>query len=132
MRSLDDYDYEVHEMEKEGELKVKLLLSFKSMTLVINRLVEETREITDKYPKSELLKIWCSDMLIFFILFFASYNALFIATVPFMFFYGYVLISIGKAWKGFGYKKSQYVLMTIGALIVLLAISVGLRMLLFK
>ncbi len=126
MRSMDDYDDEVR-YQRDEKLKVGVLFSFKSMSLIIGRIVEETKEIDDKYPKSELLKIWGCAMGMFFVLFLFSYSGLIAATVPFMMFYGYVLIQIVGAWKRFKYPKAQIIWGTIGALLAELAVALLLQ-----
>jgi len=101
----DDIDEELKRNEK---IKVGLLLSFKSMTLVIERLVMETRECDDKYPKKELLKIWASITAIFTVLFTFSYSVFMIVTVLFIGFYGYAFYQLAKAWNSFKYSKLQF------------------------
>lgn len=120
------------ELQRDEKLKVGLLLSFKSMSLVIQRIEEETREWDDKYPKSELLKIWGSTMVILLFLFTFSYSALIVATGLFFFFYGYVLLQLGKAWKRFKYSAAFYWGITIPALILVLILGINLQTLIFK
>lgn len=116
----DDIDEELKRNEK---IKVGLLLSFKSMTLVLERFVQETRECDDKYPKNELLKIWGSIMAIFAVLFSFSYSVFMIVTVLFLGFYGYAFIQLAKAWSSFRYSKLQFWGMTLLAIAVDLAIA---------
>lgn len=116
----EEYD---GELLKEEKIKVDVLFSFKSMTLVLNRIIEETREYDDKYPKSELLKIWASALGVLFFLFLFSYNILICATGLFIFFYGFVLIQVYKAWKRFKYPGGKYWLMTVLALAVEFALA---------
>jgi hypothetical protein len=124
----DDIDEELKRNEK---IKVGLLLSFKSMSLVIERLATETREVDDKYPKNELLKIWGSIMAIFALLFSFSYSIFMIVTVLFLGFYGYAFFQLAKAWNSFKYSKLQFWGMTLLAIAVDLAIAVFVQGVLF-
>lgn len=129
MRGIDAYDAEVA-YGKNDRLKVGILFSFKSMSLITERLVEETREYDDKYPKSELLKIWGCAMMMMFLLFLFSYKLFLMATLPFMFFYGYALMRVFKAWKRFHYQKGGLMAATIIGLILEFAAGIGLQTLL--
>lgn len=129
MRGIDAYDAEVA-YGKNDRLKVGILFSFKSMSLITERLVEETREYDDKYPKSELLKIWGCAMMMMFLLFLFSYKLFLMATLPCMFFYGYALMRVFKAWKRFHYQKGGLMAATIIGLILEFAAGIGLQTLL--
>lgn len=129
MRGIDAYDAEVA-YGKNDRLKVGILFSFKSMSLITERLVEETGEYDDKYPKSELLKIWGCAMMMMFLLFLFSYKLFLMATLPFMFFYGYALMRVFKAWKRFHYQKGGLMAATIIGLILEFAAGIGLQTLL--
>ena len=124
----DDIDEELKRSEK---IKVGLLLSFKSMTLVLERLTLETREVDDKYPKNELLKIWGSIMAIFAVLFSFSYSVFMIVTVLFLGFYGYAFFQLAKAWNSFKYSKVQFWAMSLVGIAVDLGIAVLVQGLLF-
>lgn len=126
MRGIDAYDAEVA-YAKDNRLKVGILFSFKSMSLIVERLVEETKEYDDKYPKSELLKIWAYAMMMLFFLFLFSYKLFLMATLPFMFFYGYALLRILKAWKRFHYKRGGLLLATVIGVIIEFAVGIGLQ-----
>lgn len=116
----DDIDVELQNCQK---LKVGFLLSFKSMTLALERLVQETRESDDKYPKSEFLKIWASIMLVFTVLLIFTYSVFAIATLLFMFFYGYAFFQLCRAWNSFKYSKFMFWGMTLAGIVVSVLIS---------
>ena len=59
----DDNDEELKRNEK---IKVGFMFSFKGMSHVVRQIEETTKEWDDKYPKTELLKIWANVMLLFF------------------------------------------------------------------
>lgn len=101
------------ELKNEEEIEVGFCLKFKTMTILIDRIVEEIKEYDEKHPKNELINLFFNDLFILFILVVFSYNVLMIATVFFMLFYGYILIQLGKAWKRFRYPMWQYISMTI-------------------
>ena len=126
MRGIDAYDSEVA-YGKDNRLKVGILFSFKSMSLITQRLVEETKDYDDNYPKSELLKIWGCAMMMLFFLFLFSYKLFLMATLPFMFFYAYALMHVFKAWKRFHYKRGGLMLATVVGVILLLAAGIGLQ-----
>lgn len=124
----DEFD---EELKREERLKVGVLLSFKSMTLVLDRLIEETRECDDKYPKNELLKIWASIMAVFTVLFTFTYSVFAIVTVLFLFFYGYAFVKLVKAWNSFRYSKPMFWGITVLAIAVALLVSNLFRGLIF-
>lgn len=131
MAHVDDYDSEAQYL-KDHQLKVGFHLSFKVMSQLLDKLVDETGEVTDKYPKSELLKLWGTVMGIFFILFLLSSGLLILAVLLFYFFYGFVLVKIMKVWKNFKYKLWQIILMTVGGLGVEFALATLIRTLILK
>ncbi len=120
------FDEELMQMEKE-KIEVGVMFSYKSMSAVIERIANETREWDDKHPKRDLLKIWTNLLPIFFVLFLFSYNVMIIATGIFYFFYGYILIQLFGVWRRFHYSKLQFWGMTVGALSALFAIAWFLR-----
>lgn len=124
----DDID---EELKKEEEIEVGFCLKFKTMTLIIDKIIEETREYDEKHPKDDLISLLINDLVILSVLVMFSYNVLMIATVFFMMFYGYILIQIGKAWKRFNYSMGQYWLLTIIGLIVAVAIGIVVKGLVF-
>lgn len=126
MKGIDAYDSEVA-YGKDNRLKVGILFSFKSMSLIAERLIEETKDYDDKYPKSELLKLWGCAMMMMFFLFLFSYKLFLMATLPFIFFYLYALMHIFRAWKRFHYKKGKLVLATILGFILELGLGLGLQ-----
>ncbi len=126
----DDIDEELQ--QKYEPIKVPLLFSFKSMSLMLQRIEEETREWDNKYPKSELLKIWTTALLIILVLITISYNVLIVATGFFMLFYGYILLQIARVWKRFKYSLATYWLMTLAALAGVFVIGINLQTLFFS
>lgn len=111
----DDID---EELQRDEKIKVGFLFNYMQMGNLLKRIEEETREWDEKYPKSELLKVWGSVMVIMLVLFTLSYNVLLIATGLFFFFYGHILVKVYGVWKRFQYSKKVYWGMTIGALAV--------------
>ncbi len=124
----DDID---EELKNQEEIEVGFCLKFKTMTLVIDKIIEETREYDEKHPKDDLISLLINDLVILSVLVMFSYNVLMIATVFFMLFYGYILIQIGKAWKRFNYPMAQYWLLTIIGLIIAVAVGIVLQGLIF-
>lgn len=122
----DETDPEVQALK---EYDARFTINFKKLYIDVDELVETTMEINDKHPKDSLLKLWSGAMVGMFILFLLSYHVLIIPAVVFMAFYLIAIFRIGKAWKGFNYKRSQYWLMTLGTLIVSGALAVFLQQL---
>lgn len=127
MRSIDDYDYDAG--RKEERFHIGFIVSFKSMTLLLNRMEDEIGEFDDQYPRKELLKIWSSIMVVMFVLFLLSYNILFVATLPFIFFYGLALKQLFRAWKRFKYQMGFLRIITLATLVVEIAAALGLQVL---
>lgn len=120
----DDWDPEVINHE---DPKGRFTINFKKISYDMDEIIESTKEVDDKHPKNELLKEWAGAMTGCFILFCLAYRVFAFVMVPFFFFYLLALGRIGGAWKQFNYKRAQYWAMTIGALIVLLAIALTLQ-----
>lgn len=131
MARVDEFDSEAQYL-KDHQLKVGFHLSFKVMSQLIDKLIDETGEVTDKYPKSELLTLWATDMGIFFVLFLFSHGLILLATLLFYFFYGFVLIKIFKAWANFKYKLWQILLLTVGTLGAEFVVTYFIKSLIFK
>lgn len=119
------------ELKNEEEVEVGFRLGFKSMSFMIDRIVEETKEYDEKHPKDDLISILLNDLLIILVLVVFSYNVLMIATVFFMLFYGYILIQLGKAWKRFNYPMGQYRLMSIGGLLLVIVLGIVIQSFIF-
>lgn len=124
----DDMD---EELQRDEKIKVGFLFNYMQMGNLLKRIEEETREWDEKYPKSELLKVWGSVMVIMLVLFTLSYNVLLIATGLFFFFYGHILVKVYGVWKRFQYSKKVYWGMTIGALAVAFVLGWLFRSLIF-
>ena len=125
----DDIDEELK--NEDEEIEVGFCLKFKTMTLIIDKIIDETKEYDEKHPKDDLISLLINDLVILSVLVMFSYNVLMIVTVFFMLFYGYILIQIGKAWKRFNYSMGQYWLLTIIGLIVAVAVGVVIQGLIF-
>ena len=105
-----------------GPIKVGFLFSFKSMSMILQRIEEETGDYDQRYPKSELLKIWGNCLLLIFALACLSHSIFIVATGPFIFFYCYVLFQVMRVWKRFKYPRVGMMIATIiGPLLVLVA-----------
>ena len=103
---------------QEKKIKTGRIISFKTMSTVINKIKDETKEWDNKHPKDDLLAMWMNIMLIYLILFTVTYNILIVATGIFFFFYFYVLVQMYGAWKQFGYSKAGYWIMTIAGIVI--------------
>lgn len=119
------------ELKNEEEVEVGFRLGFKSMSFMIDRIIEETKEYDEKHPKDDLISILLNDLLIILVLVVFSYNILMIVTVFFMLFYGYILIQLGKAWKRFNYPMGQYRLMSIGGLLLVIVLGIVIQSFIF-
>lgn len=108
---------------QEDKIKTGRIFSFKTMSFVINKIKDETKEWDAKHPKDDLMAMWMNTMLVFLILFTFTYNILIIATGLFFFFYFYVLVQMYGAWKQFGYSKAGYWLMTISGILITAAVG---------
>ena len=125
----DDIDEELK--NEDEEIEVGFCLKFKTMTLIIDKIIDETKEYDEKHPKDDLISLLINDLVILSVLVMFSYNVLMIATVFFILFYGYILIQIGKAWKRFDYSMGQYWLLTIIGLIIAVAVGIVVQGLIF-
>ncbi len=121
----DDYE---QSMEKDTQIKVRFMFSFKMMSIVINRISDETKEWDDKHPKQDLLKILANIMVIFTVLFTFTYSFLVAATGIFFLFYIYALFQLFRAWKRFEYSGLVFWLYSV----IGIAISFGIGMVLQK
>ena len=121
----DDYEQAT---EKDTKVKVRFMFSFKMMSIVINRISDETKEWDNNYPKKDLLKILANIMVIFAFLFVFTYSFLVAATGIFILFYGYALIQLFRAWKRFQYSGPVFWIYTI----IGIAVAFGVGMVLQK
>lgn len=112
MGRFDEYDDELKTM-KDEKIQAKFSINFKKLDAMVVRIIEETKDYDDKYPKSELMKIWGCAALAMYVLFGLSHSIFLVVTLPFLFFYFFVMIQVGTAWKRFKYKTGKYWLMTI-------------------
>lgn len=103
-------------------IKVGFLFSFKSMSMIIQRIEEETGDYDEHYPKRELLKIWANCLVLIFVLACLSHSIFIVATGPFIFFYCYVLFQLVRVFKRFKYPRAGFIAATVlGLLLVLIA-----------
>ncbi len=124
----DEYD---NKSGQEAKIKYGRIFSFKTMSYAVNKIKDETREWDDKHPKDDLMAMWVNIMLIYLILFTATYSILIVATGVFFFFYFYVLVQMYSAWKQFGYSKAGYWIMTIAGVIITAVIGTVLKSFIF-
>lgn len=117
--------------KKEKRMDVGFRINFITMNNLLIQMDEQTGSYDEKYPKSELLKLWFSCMFMEALLLSISESIILIITLPFAFFYLFVLKRIYKTWKRFEYKKSQFMLMTLIGLIVDLAVAYLVHVLVF-
>lgn len=106
----DEYE---NKPRQEQKIKTGRIFSFKTMSTVINKIKDETKDWDDKHPKDDLISMWMNIMLVYLILFTFTYSILIVATGVFFFFYFFVLVQMYGAWKQFGYSKAGYWIMTI-------------------
>ena len=120
----DEYE---NRPKQEAKIKTGRIFSFKTMSTVIDKIKEETKEWDDKHPKDDLMAMWTNIMIIYVILFTVTYNILIVATGIFFFFYFFVLVQMYGAWKQFGYSKAGYWIMTVAGILVTAAIGTILK-----
>lgn len=125
----DEYETSV---EKEEKVKVKFMFSFKMMSIVINRISDETKEWDDTYPKKDLLKILANIMVIFTFLFIFTYSFLVAATGIFFLFYVYALFQLYRVWRRFQYSRLVFWLYTIVGIVVSFGVGMVLQKLILK
>lgn len=111
---------------EEKKFHVGFMLNFKSMSKLLQEMSEYIGEPTPEYPKKELQKLWVNLLGIFFVLFLCSKAAFIFVTIPFCFFYGYVLIQLIQTWKGFKYKVGPLIGLTVVILAVLFVAAMAL------
>lgn len=110
MHGIDSYDYDVKEEER---MQIPFTLNFKSITSYMQNLQESLREVDDKYPKYDLIKLMVGIYIVFFILIVFSYNVVLIATLPMMLFYFLALRSVYRSWNACKYPKWKFILPTV-------------------
>ena len=125
----DDLDEELRQKEK---VHVGFMINFKNMAYYLERIDEETQEWDDQYPKKELITIWKSAMVCIFVLFALSYEIFAFVMLPFIMFYVYIIMRLGRVWKRFNYPVMFYWLVTVVGLIVMFAVAYSGRSLLIK
>lgn len=116
-------DEEAQQMKKE-KISVGFMWNFISMSHMVTRIDQEVGERENDYPKSELMKIWLSAVVIIQILAILTHSVIMIATLPFIFFYALLFFKISGVLKRFGYPRKGYWALTIFLLIVIVAVAV--------
>lgn len=118
----EEFDDELKNYERV-KVKIRFGLNFKYLSRMLDRIDQETREWDEKYPKSELVKIWGCIMINFLILFSLSYNVFVLVTGAFYIFYTYALFQLYGKWKRFKYSKSLFWVATIVVLVLMFVVG---------
>ena len=118
----EEYDEELKNHERVN-VKLRFGLNFKYLSQMLDKIDEETREWDEKYPKSELIKIWACIMLNFLLLFSLSYNVFIIVTGAFYIFYTYSLFQTYGKWKRFRYSRIQFWTATVVVLTIMFIVG---------
>ena len=116
----DDTDYEAKAIK---DFQGRFTVNFKKIFMDVDDISEKTLEVTDKHPKDSLMKLWAGTMVGMFAFMLLSYQFFTLVMIPFMAFYLIALVRVYKCWKSFKYSSAQFWLMSIGALVVLFAVS---------
>ena len=121
----DDIDEELHNKKK---LTVGFMWNFISTNHMITRFDQEVAEVEGDYPKSEIMKMWFSTVIVMLVFGLLIHNALAIIGLPFFCLYGFLLIKLGKLLKRFKYPVGGYWAVTALAIVVIIAANVALWM----
>lgn len=116
MHDIDKYDDDVK--ENEEHMKIPFTLNFKTISTYMLNLQEGLKEVTDDYPKKELIKLMVGIEIVLAILIIFSYKAFVIVTLPMMLFYFLALRSVYKSWKACKYPKWKFILPTVLVILV--------------
>lgn len=119
------------ELKNYARPRAHFSLNFRYITHMLDRIDEETREWDEKYPKSELMKLWGSVMVLYFILVCLTYSVLIIVTGAFYVFNTYALFHLYGKWKRFKYSKRSFLLMTAVMLMIVFVAGGFVRGMLF-
>ncbi len=119
------------ELKNYDRPKAHFSLNFRYITHMLDRIDEETRDWNEKYPKSELMKLWGSVMALYFILVCLTYSVLIIVTGAFYVFNTYALFQLYGKWKRFKYSKGSFLLMTAIAMVIVFVAGGFVRGMLF-
>ena len=111
----DDID---EELKNKKELKVGFMWNFISTNNMITKFDQEVGEVNEHYPKSEIVKMWNSTLIVMLIFALLMYNALVVIALPFFFLYGMLLFKLAKLFKRFGYKTAKYWVLAVLTVIV--------------
>lgn len=117
---------------KEKVFHIGPMINFKSMSALLQEMTEYIGEPNEEYPKKELKKLWVNLMIILLVLFTFSRKIFIVITIPFCFFYGFVLINLYQAWKNFKYSRKKFLFATVIALVVVIVAAVLLGELIFQ
>lgn len=116
MHDIDKYDDDVK--ENEERMKIPFTLNFKTISTYMFNLQEGLKEVTDDYPKKDLIKLMVGIEIVLAILIIFSYNIFVIVTLPLMLFYFLALRSVYKSWKACKYPKWKFILPTVLVILV--------------
>ncbi|MBR5419563.1 MAG: hypothetical protein IK115_00290 [Lachnospiraceae bacterium] len=120
------------EAQKMKDYEGRFTVNFKKIYMDVDEINEKTMEVNEKHPKDSLMKLWAGTMCGMFFFFLLSYQILALVTIPFLAFYLIALVRIGNCWKGFKYSPSRFWLMSVGTILLLFALAMGLQYLVGK
>ncbi len=120
----EDLDYEAKGIK---DYEGRFTLNFKKIYFDVDEISQKTLEVTDKHPKDSLMKLWAGTMLGMFIFFILSYQIMALVTLPFLAFYLMALVRIYKCWTSFKYSGTQFFVMSVIGIVVLLAVALVLQ-----
>jgi len=103
------------ELQNKKQLKVGFSWNFISTNNLITRFDQEVGEVNENYPKSEIVKMWYSTLIVMLIFEMLMHSVLAIVALPFFFLYGMILFKLSRLFKRFGYSSLLYWLIAIGA-----------------
>lgn len=112
----DDID---EELKSKKKLTVGFMWNFISTNNMISRFDQEVGETDGDYPRSEIMKMWASTLVIMFLFGLLCHNALVVFGLPFVCLYGMLLFKLAKLLKRFSYPTGKYWVMTVAAWILI-------------
>ena len=104
------------ELQNKKQLKVGFSWNFISTNNLSTRFDQEVGEVNENYPKSEIVKMWYSTLIVMLIFEMLMHSVLAIVALPFFFLYGMFLFKLSGLFKRFGYSSLLYWLIAIGAI----------------
>ena len=112
----DDID---DELKNKKKIEVGFMWNFIGTNQMITRFDQEVGEVDGDYPKSEIMKMWASTLVVMLVFGLLCHSALTIVGLPFCCLYGFLLFKIAKLLKRFGYKTGLYWVLSIAAVAVI-------------